>query len=659
MNQSMAFINLFFIPLIAVKIYYKRHHLEFQFSLKLFIQYCMAAAANISLARIGVWTVKWLRGIDISYGAVHYTVIAVMAAVFMPFLYDLWKDYLVPKVGRIEKMRYGEKLFTVSCLVLLLEISYMLLGPLEIYYGNTQDFVFGIGDFIWQLIAIAALVWVAASILLAFLPDRYFQWLTVFLFWWGISSYVQYMFMNIKLSEIDGSPMNWESLGIFTAFNFYIWLLLLAVCVVIYLKSDKWFAAVKVISLVLCTVQAAAILSFVIMPRGQSDAESSFALRVSGDDQFKLASDDNIVVFIMDAFGNGFFEDMLTNHPEKKNILKDFTYYNNTDCHYYSSFPSISHFLTGSEADFGGDAREWLSSAWDSERTNAFYGYLHDAGYQCMLFVNNANTASTFGSADNLAGKFDNLEKAWMEVDSLSLTSLMLKYSAYRYVPYALKPNYEVLSSDFNSVISYSWNSEEALWQNYDFYESLLSEKLAVNEAVSKSFVVQYLVGAHSKYQTGKFGTYKAEASADECTQGLMVILNEYFEQMKNLGLYDDATIIVMADHGPWGVENDPQPIFLLKPSGASQEIMDVNSAPISLDDFQATIMSVIGIEDERFGTSIFDWQEDDERSRTLYKKVADTKVYYGYTYTTDKYEVIPRIENEEFDTTESQMIWQ
>ena len=122
------------------------------------------------------------------------------------------------------------------------------------------------------------------------------------------------------------------------------------------------------------------------------------------------------------------------------------------------------------------------------------------------------------------------------------------------------------------------------------------------------------------------------------------------------MGLYEDANIIVTADHGSW-YNNDTQPIFFLKKSGEKHERLQTNTAPISLDDFQATIMSLIGEDSAEYGTSVFEWQPGQERERTVYMRFTDDaypdvpgssfNIYGGYTYMTDKEELNAKVNGE------------
>lgn len=91
--------------------------------------------------------------------------------------------------------------------------------------------------------------------------------------------------------------------------------------------------------------------------------------------------------------------------------------------------------------------------------------------------------------------------------------------------------------------------------------------------------------------------------------------------------------------------------IFIIKPPHMTQEEMQITSAPISHDDFQATVMTCIGQDTEGYGTSVFDWEEGDQRTRECWfpsDKIFDGQEGYRvFIYDTDRYELMG-IPNEE-----------
>ncbi|MBQ8189478.1 MAG: hypothetical protein IJZ44_06835 [Lachnospiraceae bacterium] len=540
-------------------------------------------------------------------------------------------------------MKFLDK-FKKSLVVLLLPmVSYGLLGPLEIFFGNTKDFNFGYTDFFWILALIALVVWLFGALVLAALPERIHKIANALVLGVGVGSYIQNMFMNIKLSEDDGSPMRWESLGSFTVINLLIWIVILILVVVAcVLLKKKWDMVSMAIAGFFSAIQLVAVLSLLLTSIGQEN--ESQIVQMSGKDQLKVASEENIIVFVLDTYGNTRLDETLSVYPDLLDGLQDFTYYDNADCHYYCTFPSMTHMLTGVDFDFDTElSQQWLHDAWNSDRANSFYDTLKEENYSCRLY--SGEVGYVYGNLRNLQQKYDNVVPMERIVDKKQVVKLMAKMSIYRYVPYVFKPRFEVLTQEYDTVVSYK-EDVGVVDDNAMFYDMLTKNGLSVDQNVNNAFIVQHLFGLHLPYTMDENGMYAEEVSAEQTAKGLTVIVNEYLAQLKELGVYDDATIIITADHGAW-VGFDTQPIFMIKHAKETHDEMQVNSAPISLDDFQATILAVLGKETTGFGTSIYDWNPGDIREREVYMRTDDENypevkgssfnVYYGYTYSGDR----------------------
>ncbi len=538
-------------------------------------------------------------------------------------------------------MNYTGHLKHALPIVLLPVISYGILGPLEIYFSNASEFRFGLGDFLLPLLAAALLALAAGSALLALVPGGAFAPVSALVLGFGIASYAQNMFFNTKLSEADGSAMRWETLGHYPIINAAVWLVILAgVLAVSFAFQKQWSTISLAAPAFLCAIQLVAVVSLAFTPHPTASSD----LQVSGEDQFKVASQENIIVFVLDTVSNDHLTPAEWLYPDLLDGLEDFTRYTNADCGYYTTFPSMTHMLTGVLFDFNADTWEnWLSDAWHSDRANDFYADLHKAGYACELY---SPDMYIYGTADNLQGHFDNVQPVPRTVKTGRLLALLEKLSAYRYLPYVCKPAFEVLSSEFADVVEYP-ETQAALESNTDFYAALKQQGLTVKEGEQKAFIVQHLFGVHGPYTTAPDGTYVEEAGPDQAVKGCFTILQDYLARLKELGLYESSTIIITSDHGH-AEYSGLQPIYFIKQAGEQHEEMQLNTAPISHDDFQNTILTLAGAGDEEeFGTSIFDWQPGQERLRTLYIREKDDNyptlrgndsfnVFYKYTYTTD-----------------------
>ena len=97
---------------------------------------------------------------------------------------------------------------------------------------------------------------------------------------------------------------------------------------------------------------------------------------------------------------------------------------------------------------------------------------------------------------------------------------------------------------------------------------------------------------------------------------GSLRIVAEYLDQMKKLGVYDQATIIITADHGKWDLSADidkpSSPILLVKPAETPREAavpLRISDVPTGHIDMPATLLEAVGADTSGFGSgrSVFD----------------------------------------------------
>ena len=543
-------------------------------------------------------------------------------------------------------------------IVLLPIVSYGILGPLEIYFGNQQEFEFQYTDFLGYFLVICVIIWLLVSALIAALPERVGNVIGSLILGIGVASYLQNMFLNVKLSELDGSPLDWEALKSYTFINWVIWVFIILAFLCIELSKKKYWNTISmVVSGFLCGIQLVAV-AFLLITADPIDKNFGISLEQSGEKQLLVAPNENIIVFVLDSAGNTYLERMLELYPDALDGLHDFTYYNNADCHYYFTYPSMTHFLTGEDMDFDIKTLDWLEKAWSSERAINFWDELHKADYSCNLYSD--DIGYVYGDNENLEGKFDNIIPMRTNIRTKLLIRALAKTSAYKYVPYVLKPVLQLVPNDFKSVID---KESTVIADNEDFYQQLTDNNLSIDNDMKNALIIQHIFGMHNPFTLDEnANTVKeGQVTAEETMKGLTVIWDEYLNQLRDLGVYDNATIIITADHGLWD-NGDTQPIFFIKRSHETHDEVQVNTAPISLDDFQATILDILGKDYSGYGTSIYDWSEGSRRDRTVFMKAVDndwpvpgkaSTVYYGYTYSTDKEELNRKVEEGNLDIVE------
>ena len=113
--------------------------------------------------------------------------------------------------------------------------------------------------------------------------------------------------------------------------------------------------------------------------------------------------------------------------------------------------------------------------------------------------------------------------------------------------------------------------------------------------------------------------------------KGSMKIIFEYIEQLKELDMYDNSTIVITADHGEnyiydsakvsllsdLQLQKTSNPIMLVKPANQSWEGIVQNSAPVSHTELIASIVSAINPQAAAaYGSTLEDIDESADRER-------------------------------------------
>lgn len=538
-----------------------------------------------------------------------------------------------------------------DCLLLILiwllpGFMILIFGPAEIYFANATEFEFVYGEFGWRMISAGLGLPIILGILTGFLPKTVQRIVSGLVVGISLAGYAQVMFLNKGLDLLGLNPDGYEPAEGSATTNLIIWIAIIVVITVlaIVIKNNK---AMPGIAGVMLAIQVVALVSLYAGAGEEAYQYPETEYHLSGSGQFEVAKDENVILFILDSFSNLDLENALAANPTILEPFHDFTYYNNEEAVYCGTYPSLMHMMTAVDPMLDVTVNEWTEAAWKGERSEYFYSSLKEAGVDVGLYTPDTNIiCGTNDTADLLTGKFDNFGDDTLDrvVDNKTLCKTMAKMSAYRMSPEIMKNMFYVQLDEYKDVVRVVDNP--IVHENYDFHDALLAEGLSVNHDVSKRLIVQHLMGTHL-YENNEFGEYLENATPEQTSIGCLYVVTEYLDRLKELGAYDDATIIITADHGAgWG----QQPIFFVKQPGRTAEEIEYNDAPISHDEMLATLADACGIDAAPIGKTIYDFSEGEQRTRTLYirnfmedypevqcytgEKMGSTNVYQGFTYT-------------------------
>ena len=393
---------------------------------------------------------------------------------------------------------------------------------------------------------------------------------------------------------------------IWCVINICIWIGIIfgAILLLIY-KKQIWKSTILIGSTALIFVQSVAMLS-VALTQDLSKQAGPF---ITKDGMFELGASHNIIVFILDHYDFSYLETVRADDPTFYDSLDGFTLFDNTSSVYSRTYPSLIYLMTGIEENYHTEPyNECVESAFDN---TSFLPDLQDLGFK----INAYTLEHYIGSRGKTL--IDNYKVTDRVINEKKLLLEMLRCSFYFEMPYALKP-YFWFHDEFNYAIENAYDKDDS-----ETYRDLVQKRLSIGDYQS-SYKLIHMRGAHSPYQLNAAAQkVPSGVASEEQWKGCVIIVKEYLEQMKTLGLYDEATIIITADHGAMNLngnlESPVWPIMFVKPANAARAPLKTSHAPTSHTDLFPTIIEAAGGEYEPYGTPIFSIAEEEDRERLFY----------------------------------------
>ncbi len=524
--------------------------------------------------------------------------------------------------------------------------------PGDTFINNLNDFDFTYQEFCFIMLIPALIVAVVLELVALFLNEKLLKLYMSLLTGLNLCVYVQYMFLNSNLNTLIGDGMDWDRYTFDSVLSVVVWVLMLAIPFIFQMLLEKvWKLTVKKIPLFIGLIEAVSLVILIITASGNvfEMSENGF----SGTEQYTVSKNKNIITIVLDATDNKYVKETLEMRPEAFEGYEDFTVYTNTCSVFDSTFQSFTQIYSGIEEKPIIKVADWNDKAWNSDKAAEFYKRFHEAGYK-MNFFADANW-----DVNLLRGKADNIDVNRKEMTlqaRFALMNDMNRLNAYRALPFILKRFLDVEGIDLNR---YFENAEKYNFYNQDFQEGIGT--MNVSESDKNYFIVEHTWGAHTPYDKGN--------SIDTVVY-LLDIVREYIDKLKEFGVYDDSTIIIMGDHGSHDLGNYPDstPMFMVKEPGRKSDALTTSSAPVYFADLMSTYLVNAGIYNEEtdkelFGPSIYDFDEDSQRERVANYRFYDDNyppaqvsplvpsfgynTIYSYRYTGDTDDLLEVIKNE------------
>lgn len=510
------------------------------------------------------------------------------------------------------------KKFLLALLVIFnLIFTWVIFGPTEIFFANYIEFGFIYSDFGVKFILAGVLLSFVGALIISLLPQTVYKGVMAIVAGVSLAAYIQNLFLNRDLDLIGATAEGYQPEAGKVIVNAVIWCLILAgMFLVAYKKKVNEKKVFGMLAGFLLAVQLVAFGSLFLTADKTAFEYPEGELCLDMEEQFTFSSNENIIMLMFDNVSNVWLDEARLAYPDIFDSVKDFTYFTNADCNYYGTFPSVVHTLTGNPVDFTLSVNEYMQECWDNPYTNAYYDTLAEHDYKVNAFIYQKEIIAAGNSLEITNGKLANVveSNARKAIDYPLLYQTLLQMSCYRYMPDGIKQAFNVNSEQYARIISYPENT--IAYSNVDFYHSLLENGIELNDE-SNYVVFNHLSGCHEFINDENCERVK-DVSRDQAIRGLFTLVEEYLEQLKAAGIYDNSTIIIMTDHG---VMYNGQPMFLMKRRNESHDVIQESTAPITYEDIIPTLIDEIGGDGSEFGRNIYSYAEDEVRERIFYDR--------------------------------------
>lgn len=512
--------------------------------------------------------------------------------------------------------------------MLLVSITFFVFGAYEMYFTNQTELWFSIQDIflpclVSGLIAAALLILITAII--GHFSERAAAVAVSLIFSIGFALYIQGNFAVMDYGVLDGKAIQWENYTVYGVATTIGWLACVIAPLVLLFKKPSWFEkTVNYVSMFIIAMQVITLGTLFVT----NDISKTDSAVFTTENQFELSKEKNVVVFIVDSMDAQYVDDMLEEFPEVKEIFKDFTYFDDVVGICPTTKGSLPFILTGVPYFNEKPYQDYLAEAYQQ-------GPIMQTAKENRFAVD-IYTAQDFAS-EVAEGKVTNLSVVRTKVDGvLPFLKTFYKLVSFRYAPHYLKNYFWMANGEFetykaisNEIVSYSED-------NLNFYQDLLASGLQANRE-NPVMKVYHIVGTHSPFKHDE-NLNKVEADetsgARQC-RGCFKIVEEFIDQLRTLDIYDTTSIVIMADHGCFLMNQNPG--VLTKRAETEQPALEVNSAPISyVSDWPESMISLIA-EDKQAGNTFFEIRKDEPRIRQFFYYSWDAQ--WDAAYMPDIYE--------------------
>ena len=468
-----------------------------------------------------------------------------------------------------------------------LSLTVGILVPTDIYLKNASQLWFNYSDVLKYFLTDVLQYFVAFLVTYIACWNKKVQsvYLSVLL---GIlfGVFLQSYIIGVNYGLFDGHVIKWEEYAVIGLLNSFIWLFCLGAAFVLFglltiNNNKKTKRIVKPIAFAIVAIQCIVLL--VTLKNNPVQKITVFDNGKVGiltnKDIYTVSSKQNIIVFLIDAFDAEIFENILVNKPEEIVHFKDFTFYPNTTSSFGFTIYSLPEILTGSL--FDPSIQKYPDFIDKAFKENKYYKTLLHNDYVIDLYTS-GDFVSKNAPIDNLI-----TEQVVLDDNMIKKFKGLVKF---RLAPHYLKKLYYQYDSNLQNSMIVNKNVQVYRFDDSLFYSNL-KQGLKITDD-SNCFKFYHLEGMHYPWNYDENMEPLKEdeqGTAQKTAIGRLRIVNEFMKQLQNHKLYNDATIVILADHG-YNHQVGRRPLFMVKQPHEHSNSINLNNRASTVSELMSFI---------------------------------------------------------------------
>jgi len=475
--------------------------------------------------------------------------------------------------------------------------------PCSLFLGNIDEFQVDFVAILPIVVLFSLMIILILVVVAVFLPgDNEVEVYFSIIFGCALGLYLQGNFLNPSFNVLNGAEIDWSKYTINGILSIVVWGSCLVIPRVLIKYKEKidvffswiswFFSAIEIVSL---------IILILTTPKAGKD---SFVLTTDG--EFEVSDKNNIIIFVVDTLDASWFEDViLTNEIYTDNLL-DFTYFDNVVSGGAPTILGIPTLLTGEIYNPSIELSDYYKEAY---RNSTLFTDLREHDYDINLYTE----YKYLNGADLENIKNIEASQGYFIGSYIGFAKCLYKFTSFYAMPQFLKQYFWFYGGEFEEFIS-SANRNLYSIDDVEFYRGLKNSGLEVIDS-KNIFALYHLFGAHGPYSMNQdceriekdLGT----TSRNQQIQGVFNIIFTYIDYLKQLGAYENSTIIITGDHG--GVDLYQNPAVLIKQKNVSKKF-EINSVPGTFGNLYASIAEGFLEDTSSYGESLFAVDNNSEK---------------------------------------------